>query len=178
MRYLITGMGGSGKTTTIQTLDAQGFAAVDIEDLPANEYCKWVDARTGELASYHTGVGSQWLKDHCWIWEIERLQDYLENITDSPFFFAGYGMNQEQLYDQFDKIFLLEIEPDVLYKRLLTRQQRNAFAATPEEAQYILSWYQDWQEATKAKGAIPIPADQSGEAVSKQILEYCNNERR
>lgn len=172
MHYLITGMGGSGKTTTIQTLRAQGFAAVDIEELPPNKYCKWVDARTGELATYHTGVGSQWLKEHCWVWEIAKIQDYLEDVQDSPFFFAGYGTNQEQLYDQFDKIFLLEIEPDILYERLMTRQQQNAFAATPEEAQHILSWYQEWQETTKTRGAIPISADQTSEAVCKQILEY------
>jgi len=172
MRYLITGMGGSGKTTTIQTLAAQGFSAVDIEDLPANQYCKWIDARTGEVAFYHTGVGSRWLKEHCWIWELGRLQQYIEKHEDDPFFFAGYGTNQEQLYDTFDKIFLLEIEPFVLYERLLTRQQRNAFAATPEEAEYILSWYQDWQKSTKAKGAIPISADQPAEVVCRQILEH------
>jgi hypothetical protein len=90
-RVLITGMSGTGKSSVIAELGAQGYKAVDTDD-------GWCEP---------TPDGRQ-------RWREEAIEDLLRTEDGEVLFVAGCEENQGRLRSWFDHIILLTAPLDVL----------------------------------------------------------------
>jgi shikimate kinase len=113
-RVLLTGMSATGKSSVVEELSDRGFHAIDTDH-------GW---------SRHAPDGE-------WIWDEDRIRDFLATETADLAFVAGCASNQGKFYPQFDAIILLSAPGEVIEQRLATRTN-NPFGSTPEQLAQIL----------------------------------------
>jgi broad-specificity NMP kinase len=114
-RILLTGMSGTGKTTTIRALAARGFKAIDTDD-------GWCEP----------------LPDGRQQWRADAIAALLATEDAPVLFVAGCEDNQVQFHPQFDHIVLLSAPPGVLAGRLAARTG-NPYGKTPGELDRVLA---------------------------------------
>lgn len=170
MRILITGIGGSGKTTTIEELKKRGEVAVDLDD---TELCYWENKQTGEREVYMTGAGGAWIECHSWKIDIRLLQEFLKTFPKNRDIYVGGKIASSQFEEVskfFDKIFLLKPSDDVLSYRQSTRTNKeNNFAKLPEEQKHLRASRSKFEDICVANGAATVDADKPISTVVDQI---------
>ena len=120
--YLVTGNPGSGKTTVALELAGRGFTAVD-----ADEIAGWEDAE-GRPTGQPGQVTDEWLRQHRWVWRRSRLQDAIgvRVRAGRPVLLCGIAVNQHEMLDCFDLVFLLSLDDATQLDRLDTPASRTA----------------------------------------------------
>lgn len=116
-RILLTGMSGTGKSTVISALRAQGYRAIDMDEPGWSEYTP----------------------DGDWIWCEERIQKLLSLETEEVIFVSGCATNQVKFYPLFDTMILLSAPAEVLLERLLSRTN-NPYGKHPHERAAVLGY--------------------------------------
>jgi shikimate kinase len=113
-RILVTGMSGTGKSTALAELAAQGLAVVDTDD-PG-----WKERRGGE-----------------WVWREDRMAELLADDGATTLYVSGCVSNQGAFYDRFDAVVLLSAPADVILDRIENRKT-NPYGKGPGEREAIL----------------------------------------
>src|SRR5882757_10487284 len=112
MKVLIFGPSGSGKTFISQALKNSGvnaFDDCDIKDLHA-----WYDKHGNKVAEPQSA--DEAIKNHySFLWNKTALAKFLNNYTDA-YVFGGSG-NIFNMFDLFDKVYFLNIEPQIQKER-------------------------------------------------------------
>ena len=116
-RVLITGMSGTGKSTTIAALAERGYPAVETDD-PG-----WCVPETSH--------------DSEWLWDEPRMAKFLDAHGETHLFVSGCRPNQGRFYDRFDYVVLLTAPIEVMLKRVATRTT-NPFGSSPEDRAKII----------------------------------------
>jgi shikimate kinase len=127
---LLTGISGSGQSTLIDALAAQGYTAVDA-DTP--DWCEWVEV-PGDTDAF----GGPVAPGRDWVWREDRIQALLDTDDGDVLFVSGCPTNSVKFYPQFDHIILLSAPAPVIVARLATRTN-NAYGKQPEELARILN---------------------------------------
>lgn len=120
---LITGMSGTGKTTTLRELARRGHRTVDTDD---DEWNEWITAPDGPD----------------WVWREDRIQALLDTAGPAPLILSGCRSNQGLFYRQFQAVVLLSAPLPVLLARVQARTT-NPYGQTPEDRARIadhVSW--------------------------------------
>jgi hypothetical protein len=122
---LVTGMSGTGTSTTLAELARRGFRVVDTDyDGYSLETWSAAESRPEQL------------------WREDRIADLLdrheEGSPDEPLFVSGCVANQGVFYPRFAAVVLLSAPTDVLLARLATRTT-NAFGRSSAERERILA---------------------------------------
>lgn len=135
MKILITGIAGTGKTTTLAELQKRGLAVIDLD---ATGICRWKNKKTQEITEYGPdGRDVEWLNLHGWYCDIPTLQKLLSCIReDKDVFVAAIAENIEDVAKEFDKVFVLNASDNVIRDRLNARTN-NHFAKKEEEQDFI-----------------------------------------
>lgn len=165
-KYYITGIAGTGKSTTAEKLKEFGFTVYDID---VEGICHWSHKLTKEEAKYNTGVGKDWVDAHDYVCDEEKLKELLVRNPDKNTVIVGIASNQENFFPLFDKVFLLYCSEETFIRRLNTRNDGNNFAKDPSEQKQILSWYKSFQERVEKLGAIPVNTDMPLDQVVGEI---------
>jgi dephospho-CoA kinase len=129
-RVLITGLSGTGKSSTIVALAARGYKAVDTDWVPEWE----VTTSDGE-----------------WTWREDRIQTLLDQEDSDCLFISACVSNQGKFYSRFDQIILLSA-PRSTMVQCLTNRTNNPYGKRPEEVTEALS-YQETIEPLLRRGA-------------------------
>lgn len=79
--------------------------------------------------------------------------------------------SQDEYFNLFDKIFLLQCSLDTLIYRLKMRDT-NVFAKTPEEQGVIVEWRKTFDPHLLKQGAISISSEGSVSDVIKRLSTY------
>jgi dephospho-CoA kinase len=167
MKIFITGVSGTGKSTTIEKLQEKGIHAIDIDAVPG--LCRWVHTGTQEVAHWHSGIGSEFFETHQYICDREKLIA-LMNEVPGPVVVAGISDTQTHtLFDLFDKIFLFRCDEEVFLKRIKERTSHD-FGKHESEQEMIRGWYKEFEQEMLNKGAMPIDTDQPVEQIVARIL--------
>lgn len=166
MRYLITGVAGTGKSTLAKELRRRGYAAYDTEE----GFSYHVNKVTGERAVYPANPTPEWYEAHERVFNEKVLENLFKKHTDEPLFICSITANQAKYYQQFDKIFLLCAPDKTVIHRLGTRTN-NYFGRKPLELQRVIGRRQQFEDELKALGAIVIDTTQPIEAVADEILK-------
>src|SRR4051812_26902168 len=103
MKYLITGVAGTGKSTIAKELRKRGYAAYDTEE----GFSYYADKQTGEPAVRPHEPTQEWYDKHHRIFDEKVLVNLFKKHADEPLFICSITANQAKFYPQFDKIFLL-----------------------------------------------------------------------
>ncbi len=168
-RYLITGVATTGKSTICRELLLRGLPAFDTEAIS-----HWVDSRTGQPAHYHPGDGQKVLERIEWRLKPDKLELLLESRPDLVL--CGLSANQGDYFHLFNKIFMLVTDEATLRFRLANRTYKHAFGTDLTERKIVLATYKDWQEKTRAQGAIVIevnrPLNKTVDTIIEKIQFY------
>ena len=165
---LITGVPGSGKSTICSLLKNQGFNAID--GLSRNGLMHWVNKTTQSFDQYKPDAGFEWLMNHIWKWDEEKLEELINKNSSSPIFICGVAPMERDILSYFDHIFLLQISKETMEKRLKERPGDYAFGKAIGEIEYILSWKEIFEKYFMDHGVEVIDETLPPERVLKRVL--------
>ena len=136
MKVFITGISGTGKTTTLAELQKHGYVVIDLD---ATGMCRWKNKATGEITEYGpVGRDYQWLTEHGWYCDIPTLKTLLSSMReDKDVFVSGITENIEDVIHEFDKVFILTAD-DTVIKDRLSKRSNNHFAKNEDEQAFVL----------------------------------------
>jgi adenylate kinase family enzyme len=123
-RVLVTGMSGTGKSSSLAELGRRGFRVVDTDDPGWREYREH-------------GESSDPMSRGEWLWVEERITGLLDSDDGRPLFVQGCVRNQAEFYDRFNAVVLLSASADVILDRI-ARRTTNNYGKTPVERAMIL----------------------------------------
>jgi adenylate kinase family enzyme len=168
--FLITGNPGSGKSTLAAELTRRGHVAIDADDLAS-----WEDS-SGVPVESPSQVDEGWHLDHRWVWNRARLEAAIAASDDTTglMFVCGIAMNQDQMLDLFERVFLLVIEADAQEARL-------ALATSPQRTEGVKQQIREGRPILQARmlaaGAIPLDATASSEFLADTVLALADSDR-
>jgi FMN phosphatase YigB (HAD superfamily)/dephospho-CoA kinase len=165
---LITGISGSGKSSVCDELRKRGYKAYDIENMDG--LFVMINKTTGKIADKYDKDNLEWVKQHDWICNKNKLQELVRKNAKGIVFYCGTASNLDELLFLFDKIFLLKVSPKILRERLSTRKS-NDFGRTSEVQKWILRWKKWWENHMREKGAIIINANRDLQEVTTDIAK-------
>jgi gluconate kinase len=168
-KYLITGRGGTGKSTIALELKRHGYRAFDGDSVPG--LARWEDRKTGQALAIDP-AGYINFEQVAWAWNAETLTRLL--ATHDDLFLCGSSSNQSDYYSLFDAIFVLVLDAETHDFRLRTRARD--FGKHPNLRRKIVAGHQKFAEELVATGAIPIDATQPLEKVIATILGKLKND--
>jgi dephospho-CoA kinase len=140
---LITGNPGSGKTTMVAELTRLGYLAIDADD----EIADWEEGPHGRR----------------WVWDRDRLE---QTIRLTPgLFVCGTAINQREMLDLFDRVFLLSIDAATQLERLEAAGDR-----TPTLWQPIIDGRPVFEEEMRAVGATVLDGRKAPSDLASEIV--------
>ena len=162
---LVTGVTGSGKSTTCKVLRKLGFSAWDLETV-AGLY-ELVDERTGKtipgsLEQIRDGVD--------WRCNKAKLEDLIGSGTNKLTFYCGGMSNTEEVWDIFDKIVVLTVSDATTVKRLSVRKN-GEFGSIKENRDWTISWKQDFEQRLLKLGGIFVSAEDEPKMVAELVVK-------
>jgi shikimate kinase len=146
-RVLLTGMSGTGKSSVVEELTARGFRAIDTD----YGWCR------------HAADGE-------WIWDEQRIAEFLACETGDLLFVAGCASNQRKFYPQFDAIVLLSAPREVIEQRLASRTN-NPFGSTSEQLAQVLDDLEHVEPLLRASATHEVVTTIPLNSVVARVLE-------
>jgi shikimate kinase len=164
-RILLTGISGTGKSTTTNALAARGYKSVDLDGY---EYSEWVDVDDDADVP-----GTPVEPNRDWVWREDRVQELLsaENVTGDAgiLFVSGCAMNMGKFIPQFDHVILLSAAAAVIVERLATRTN-NDYGKHPDEVARVLELMESVEPLLRRRAHHEIDTSVSLDEVVTTIL--------
>ena len=160
---LITGNPGSGKTLLAAELAERGHAVIDADDIAG-----W-ETTSGVPVTQPVPASDQWLLSHRWVWSRSRVEAVIaeRSSTGRPLFVCGIAVNQRDMLDLFDHVFLLTLDHEIQLERL--NAPSNAHRTVALRAQ-ILDGRPVFESQMLAAGAIALDGRLPTSTLASQIL--------
>lgn len=165
----VTGIAGSGKSTVSRALNKLGYKAYDIE---SDEYGLFMMVRKDTGKRYLDFDNADMLKvnNSSWICDTAKLKELLNKQTEDIAFYCGIASNNEEVMFLFHVSILLQVSPEVLNRRLLTREGTGDCGNTEAGRQRVLSWKGELEERMMRLGMIAVDADSNPKEVAEKII--------
>ena len=144
---LVTGNPGSGKTTMATELTRLGYSAVDADV---------------EIAGWESGPAGR-----RWMWDRSRLEMVIQgHVPARPLFVCGIALNQRDMLDLFDHVFLLSLDLRTQGERLAASGDRD-----PARRKPILEGLPVFEGEMRAVGATVLDARLPPSMLAAQVIE-------
>jgi len=150
-RVLLTGMPGTGKSTTIGRLAERGYKAVDLD------YGGWTEVRASE-----EGEETLWVED--------RVARLLAAEDAAVLFISGAARNQTKFYAQFDHIVLLSAPVAVMVERLHSRTN-NPYGKDQAELAAVLRLKETVEPALRRAADLEIDTTIPADDVVRRLID-------
>jgi len=165
--FYITGVSGVGKSSVVEKLKEKGVYSIDIDSVRGLTH--WFDKDTKQKCEWSPGMTDEWYRKHEYLCDKEKLIDFINDTDKDIVVVAGLASNRSELWDLFDKVFLLQCKEETFIKRIIERIEHN-FGKHILEQENILSWYKNFEKETLEQGAISINTDCSLVEVADKIF--------
>ncbi len=141
-----------------------GFNAVDTDEIAGWETSSGVQVSRPEHAT------NEWLLSHRWVWSRARMEEAIRARADAGqhIFFCGIAMNQRDMIDLFEMVFLLSLDHETQLERLNTPANAHRNEALRAE---ILEGRPIFEQEMRSVGAVILDARQSTSALASRILQ-------
>ena len=161
--FLITGNPGSGKSTLAAQLSHRGEVAIDADDLAS-----WEDS-SGMPVEPPACVDEAWQLSHRWVWNRARIEAVIAACEhpSGVMFVCGIAVNQREMLDCFDLVFLLSLDDRTQIDRLDTAS--NAHRNEAQRAQ-IIRGRPVFEQEMRAAGAVVLDGRQPTSRIVDRIL--------
>lgn len=169
--YLITGRGGSGKSTIALKLQRQGYAAFDADDVPG--LARSEDLRTGQPIDVDFSGYVDYSKV-AWNWQAPVMRDFLADHEHEDVFLCGSASNQQSFYGLFTRVFILMLDPETHKERLSHRA--SAYGKEPRMMEELVSEHQRLVQVAMAAGATGIDAGQPLPKIVEDIVGHVHHD--
>jgi dephospho-CoA kinase len=166
-RNLITGRGGTGKTSICRLLFERGFTAFDGDDIPGF-------ARAEDMHGKPIEVDWSGFIDYSKVafnWQQHNLRNFL--AAHPHVFLCGSASNQLTFHKFFDQVFVLTLDRATHQRRLLDRESE--YGKNPATMTYLLDEQPHFARQAIALGATTIDASGSPDQTVDLILEDIND---
>jgi hypothetical protein len=164
--FLVTGNPGSGKSALAVELVRRGLAAIDPDDDP--ELAHWEDA-AGRRVSGPPRPDRDWLRSHRWVWNRSRLQEILAQGARAVFV-CGIARNQDELWDLFDRVYLLRIDEHTQEARLAACDALYPPGRSEAGRQEIRQGRAVFEVQMLKAGAIPLDGTAPTAVIASELL--------
>jgi hypothetical protein len=163
--FLVTGNPGSGKTAMVGELTRLGYLAVDTDLAIA----RW-ETESGVVVEQPEQPTDGWLLSHRWVWNRQRLERAIhaqDRLVDHAFF-CGIAMNQRDMLDLFEGVFLLALDHNTQVARLNTPSNAHRNAAVRGQ---ILDGRPVFEQEMREAGAVILDGGQPTTVLASRILQ-------
>lgn len=154
--YLVEGVSGTGKTSVCKELRRRGVHAVNGD----TDLAYQGDPETGEPTNAPPSH-----RHH--IWHVDRVRALVADRSEPVTFFCGGSRNFPKFQHLFDAVFVLDIDPDTLSRRLDERPD-DEFGARPAERDLVMRLHRTREDIPR--DGIPIDATAPLVEVVDEIL--------
>ena len=144
---LVTGMSGTGKSSSLAELRRRGFDVVDTDEPGWTEWCD----------------------DEGHVWREERIDELLTRDRSVPLFVSGTVSNQGRFYRRFDAVVLLSAPADVLLRRIESRTT-NPYGKNAAERVLILDHLREVEPLLRATCTHEIDASRPLDDVVAELV--------
>jgi hypothetical protein len=140
MKVLIFGPSASGKTYVAHALQKLGINAFDAENIKG--LSAWYN-QEGKKVSEPTTVDEAAEKRLAFLWSRRSLARFLDQYTE-VYVFGGSG-NIARVFDLFDKVYFLKVDPELQKARLLSPERSTPHLDKNEQGEPIIwgSWFEE-----------------------------------
>jgi adenylate kinase family enzyme len=173
--FLIDGVSGVGKTTVAEELAKLGYHVVHGD----RELKYRGDPITNEPIEEpkHESETDKavWMQKHL-LWDINKVQAIMTDHSVPMTFFCGGCRNLPHFIDQFDGVFILDVQDiNILMARLDERVARDPtdWGGKPEEKEIVMQAHKTKEDIPQ--GDLIIDSTQPLDVVIKTILTECKN---
>jgi broad-specificity NMP kinase len=167
--YLIEGVSGAGKTTVAEELERRGQHVVHGD----RELAYLGDPETGQpldaLAGGDEADRIRW-RHARHIWDVEKVRSLVADHRHATSFFCGGSRNSHHFIDLFDGVFVLEVDPETLDRRLAGRLD-DEFGGKPLERALVFRVHATREDLPK--DAVSIDATAPVGRIVDEILSRC-----
>ena len=157
MKVLLTGIAGTGKSTIVSVLNERGIFSLDLHDIPGLFF--WQNKETKERVEYTPVESREWFDTVDRLCDIPKLKEILSQYKDIVMAGTAGGSNQEEFLSLFDKIILLQANPQTLVNRMKTRINKSGYGKTKAEQDDNTEWQKDFDPKILSYGAIPVSTE-------------------
>ncbi len=170
----ITGIAGSGKSTISKALKALGYETYDIED---DRYGLFIMVRkdTGERYMDYDNTDLNEVNNARWVCDKDKLKNLVNNQVNDLAFYCGIASDNVDLMPLFDLSILLQTKPEVLDRRLLSREGTDNYGNTEAGRLRILSHKEESEKKFIKAGMVAVDANSNPEDVARNIIKVINN---
>ena len=172
--FLVTGNPGSGKTALAHELARRGLRAIDPDDDP--ELSHWEDP-AGRWVDGPPRPDGEWLRAHRWVWSRSRLVEVIAGPGE-PVFVCGIALNQHELLDLFDQVFLLRIDARTQEARLAAHDAGHPPGRSEAGRQEIRDGRAVFEARLLRLGAIPLDGTAPTARVADELLAVSLSETK
>lgn len=165
MKVLIIGPSGSGKTFVAKSLQRAGINAFDADNVEG--LSNWYD-KNGKKVEAPTTAGEAINNHYVFLWSRKFLADFLATFGD-VYLFGGSG-NASGMFDLFDKVYCLKIDPELQKERLRSPLRPAPLMDVNDDG--LVIWGAWFEEMAKEKNIPFIAASKTPEQIYRIISRH------
>jgi len=170
MKTLLTGIAGTGKSTIVKALNERGIPSIDLHEEKPDLFF-WQNKTTKEKIEYAPIHSREWFDTVDRICDIGRLKEMLNQYNDIVMAGTTSGGDQKEFLSLFDKIILLQADPETIVYRMQTRINKSGYGKTKAEQEDNIKWQKEYDSLLISLHAIPVNTKGSLTEVVDRILE-------
>jgi broad-specificity NMP kinase len=160
--YLIEGVSGTGKTSVCHELRRRGYTAFNGD----RDLRRGTNQTTGDPLSTFASPETRHASN---FWDVEKVRKLAADQNDEVAFFCGGSRNFSEFIDVFDKVFVLDLDPETLNQRLDGRADDD-WGKSKDERELILRLHATKEDLPST--GIVIDTTQPLASVVDEILRH------